>query len=175
MNLLKKTLTVLALGATSLTVFSQTNIVLSNTAPYYSISNIVLTGAGQLIANDQINGGQTFSAVNGTNNLGQPIQPVGVNKSRYVAFGFTVTTTNSVGANYTAIVQGSTGFGDWLSLTPSLIATTTSANGVTTTVSTNATYDTGGLILFRVKSVQSADTPTTNATYSVSFSSKPGI
>ena len=167
-------LTILALGATALTAFSQTNISLSGTQPYYSITNIVLSGAGTLVANDPIPGATTFSYLNSTNAAGAQIVPVGVVRSRYVSFGLTVVTTNTAGAAYSAIIQGSTGGGDWQSLTPSLVATATASNTGGTGM-TNTTYDTGGLILFRLKSIQSAEAATTNATATVSFSSKAGI
>lgn len=174
MKFLKKFLTILALGATGLTAFSQTNIVLNGTQPYYNITNIVMTGAGTLIAGDWLQGNQTFSYLNGTNNLGQPIQPVGVARSRFVSFGLNVTTTNSSGKNYGALIQGSTGFGDWANLT-NLVVATGVAGTTTNTYSTNALVDTGGLILFRCASATNNESATTNATGTVSFSSKPGI
>ena len=164
----------LALGATALTAFSQTNISLPNTQPYYGISNIVTANGGFLIANDVIAGGQTFNATSGTNNLGQQIQPVGVTKSLNVAFGLIVTTTNSQLATYTATIQGGTGLGDWTSLTPVLSVQTAGGVG-TNTASTNATYNVGGFSAFRVKQVTSGEAATTNAGYSVPFSCKPGI
>ena len=164
----------LALGATALTAFSQTNISLSNTAPYYSISNSLTLGNGLLLGPDTTLGATTFDYTQGTNHLGQQVNPAGVSKSRYVAFGLIVTTTNTVAANYTAIVQEGTGYGDWVSLAPSLVVTTTtSATGGT--VFTNASYDTGGFTVFRLKSIQSAEATTTNAVVTVTISSKSGI
>ena len=171
-------ITALALGATALTAFSQTNISLPNTQPYYSISNIVTANGGFLIANDIIAGGQTFTATSGTNNLGQQIQPVGVTKSLNVSFGFIVTTTNTAGASYVATIQAGTGLGDWTSLSPVLPLNPVATFGGATTNSvwsTNATYNVGGYTAFRVKTVTSAEAATTNATYSVSFACKPGI
>jgi hypothetical protein len=155
---------------------AQTNINLSNTGPYYSISNLVAVGNGYLINSDPIKGGVTFDYTQGTNALGQAIQPGGVNRSRYVGFGLVVAITISAAVNYTAIIQEGTGGSDWVSLVPSLVVTTAAgSNTVWSTVSTNATYDTGGFTQFRVKSVQSVDLGNTNAVISIPFSSKVGI
>ena len=173
---MKKTFTLIGVAALLATVSTpasaQTNLNLSNTGPYYSSSNSVVLGSGQLLANEQVIGGTTFDYTKGTNYLQQPIDPVGVTKSRYVSFGLTVVSTNSSALAHIAIIQGSTGSGDWLSLTPSLVVTTAAGAG---TASTNTTYDTGGLTQFRTKSIQSLDGSGSNTLDTVSFSSKPGI
>ena len=167
-----------ALGAAALTAFSQTNISLSGTQPYYSISNVWLSGSGTILANDTLAGFSTNNYANaaGTNYSGGTIQPFGVSRSRYVAFGLTVTTTNTAGVAFTAVFQGSTGGGDWTTLT-NLVATTVAAGaaGGTNQAYANGTVDSGGLILFRVKSIGSAEAATTNATVTASFASKAGI
>lgn len=175
MRFIKKFLTTLALGATALTASSQTNLSLPNTQPYYSVSNIIMTGSGQMIANDLQTGGAVFSYANGTNNLGQQIQPVAPNRSRYVAFGLLVTTTNTAAKHYGASLQGSTGFGDWANIT-NIILLTGTAGATTNTYSTNCPLaDVGGFLLLRTGAITNDEAATTNSTVSTSFSSKTGI
>ena len=155
------------------------NLNAAQVAPVYSISNMFLINVGGILANDPIVPG-TFDYTVGTNHAGNVILPAGVSKSRYVSFGFTVANTNTVACTYVATVQGSTGFGDWVSLTPVLPVTTVTTNmgaswNTNNVVGTNATYDVGGLVLFRLKSVVDPEAATTNAQVGFSFSSKPGI
>jgi hypothetical protein len=154
---------------------------IANANPVYSISNMFQINNGGILTSDPIVPG-TFDYTQGTNHAGAQILPAGVSKSRYVSFGFQVATTNTVACTYVATVQGSTGYGDWVSLSPVLPVTTTSTYSVgaswatnSTTFSTNTTYDTGGLVLFRVKNAVDPEAATTNAQVTVSFSCKPGI
>lgn len=162
------------LAQTTNLTFSQ-----ANTGPYYSISNLIVVGSATILANDPVvssavSVNYTNNYLNGTNYSGGLLYPAGVKNSRYVAFGLTITTTNASNkGTYIGTIQGGTGSGDWVSLVPPLVVTTTGqAAG---NVSTNATYDTGGLTQFRLSSIVQSGESNYTAQATVGTSSKPGI
>lgn len=157
----------------------QTNLFPNGTAanqPYYSVSNSVIIGAGTILASDPL-APATVGTIStnslyqyGTNAAGYPVLPAGVRRSRYVAFGYSATSTNAAAkGTHIAYVDGSTGSGDWLQL----IALPVTLSG-TSTVSTNATVDTGGLIMFRLRQISNSETNYTS-TGTLGISSKDGF
>ena len=175
---------VAALLAT-VSVEAQTNLNVANTAPYFSVTNSPLLNNATILANDPV--AATAVGVNGTNNYaygtnysGSFIYPFAVTRALNVAFGLTVTTTNSAQKGvYIATFEAGNGIGDWTTIaTLPVSATTGSVNlaaGTTNVFTTNTTINVGGFDYFRLKYITQSGESNYTATASAAFSSKPGL
>jgi hypothetical protein len=150
-----------------------TNVTTSATAvaPYYSITNMALSGGGVVLASDPVVKATTNSYTPGTNFLtGAQLLPFGFPHSRYVAFGLTgVSTNTSANGTMSLSVDLGTGNNDWKS--SFTISATLSGTNV---VGTSTNIDTGGYTVARINAIGNSDA-TYGAYGSASYSCKPGI
>lgn len=162
----------------TVSVNAQTNLNVNNTAPFFSSSNSPAINNATILVNDPVapsafgvSGTNNYANTAGTNYNGGLIYPFNVTRSLNVAFGMTITTTNSAHkGSYLATLQAGNGIGDWTTIAQLPVAT-----GGLGTYGTNITVNVGGFDTFRVEQIVQTGESNYTATASIAFSSKPGL